>query len=523
MIVVFSVLLVLCAAVIAVQTLRLRRAGARAATRPLPGPRPGDQLPAGRAAELERAVTEGRRAVQRAVAERDSARSELRGARSELEGARSERDGALTERDRALARAADAAREAETAAKETEGARSASDRAGAGERRARGEAEEAQERAARLLTETEALRERAAKAEERARREAESARRARKEAEEYRKALEPLDDPDWVQSELDEMRRLATNGGTLPPVADADRPATDIPQQLPLSPDATTDSVLDGADLGALVVRAASVCGDGHRRRQQHRRDAVLLRVPVGMGRPTLLSAVAAGTPDGVWSQSAAQHACRALLTQIQNHAAVLGPWLHDEAAAEVPGPAAALRLALNDVGQAIRVEARGRGWVSAEGTQDDRAVGVALTGLLSPLGDSGTRTHLAFGVGDGMVLRLRDRTWTTVFPAGDQHIGEATPLPVKGAPVRWLAVPSREGDRLVVCTRPTAQLLLNEVTGSWFADRWTDGQPRLTSFLLQLSARIRGAVEDRTMACVWDHGYASHAAETRYLPGNTR
>jgi hypothetical protein len=480
------------------------------------------------------------------------ARSRPRRGGNTAQRAVTERDRAQRDRAEALARLTESTRQADTARTDADGARAAvnearaaADRARAQENGARAEAARAREEAdlaraeaARLLAEAQDLRARTAQAQQTARHEAEAARRAREEAEESRreaeesrkvaeesrKAFEPMDDdPDWVQSELDEMRRLAADGGALPPLAEADQPTSGIPQQLPLSPDATTDSVLDGADLGALVVRAASVCGDGHRRRQQHRRDAVLLRLPVGMGQPTLLSATAAGVPDGAWSQSAAAHACRALLAQVQNHAAVLGPWLHEDAVADMPGPVAALRLALNDVGQAIRVEAKGRGWVSDQGKPDDRAVGVALTGLLSPLGDRGARTHLAFGVGDGLVLRLRGRTWSQVFPVDEPGFDAAELLPVRGAPVRWAAVDTREGDLLAVCTRPTARLLLHEVTGSWFAERWTAGQPRLTSFLLQVNARIRAAVEDRTLVCVWDHGYATEAARARFAAGGPR
>ncbi|WP_329014947.1 hypothetical protein [Streptomyces sp. NBC_00690] len=242
--------------------------------------------------------------------------------------------------------------------------------------------------------------------------------------------------------------------------------------------------------------------------------------MPVGLGGSTLLSAVAAGAPDGAWSQSAASHACQALVTQVQNQADVLSSWLapHSDAPPGEPNtledfstPAAALRLALADVGRAIRVEANNRGWSSQEGTADDRAVEVAMTGLLSPLGDRPSRTHLAFGAGDGMVLRLRDGHWSTVFPVQEAGPG-GPPLPRRNAKVRWDPIHTRAGDLLAVCSRPTAQLLLHEGTGDWFADRWEGRQPRLTSFLLHVSAYVRTAVEDRSLVCLWDFGNAADA-----------
>ncbi|MEO3978271.1 hypothetical protein [Streptomyces sp. CAU 1734] len=421
-------------------------------------------------------------------------------------------------------------------------------RAGASERRAeqlRGDVEKARADIRRAQGETERLRADAqllrtrydeAKAE--TARAVAAARKAREEAENLHTVTWSEDEQEPVLSDLEDVRMLAMGGSMLPPLPEADPLAHAVPQQLPLSPDATADSTLDGADMGAVVVRAASVCGDRHRRRQQHRRDAVLLRMPLGLGDATLLSAVAAGAPDGAWSQSAAALACRTLSDQVQNQAASLVPWLAEAAVRDMappgerPGdgdpkagdgadfdadPSEALRLITRCVGRAMRVEAKGRGWLPEPGADETGTMGVALTGLLSPLGDRPSRTHLAFGVGDGMVLRLRDRTWSTVFPLSDPGPGGAALLPGTDALMRWDPMVTREGDLLAVCTGPTAALLLHEVTGEWYAGKWGAGQPRLTSFLLHLNARVRAAVADRSLICLWDHSFATNAAEARH------
>ncbi len=78
-----------------------------------------------------------------------------------------------------------------------------------------------------------------------------------------------------------------------------------IPRQLPVGRDTTADSSVDGADLGPVVVRAASARGDRARHDGEHRRDAVLLRFAEEIPAPTLLSAVAAGSPRGRWPAGA--------------------------------------------------------------------------------------------------------------------------------------------------------------------------------------------------------------------------
>ncbi|MFE7094796.1 hypothetical protein [Streptomyces erythrochromogenes] len=281
-----------------------------------------------------------------------------------------------------------------------------------------------------------------------------------------------------------------------------------IPRQLPVGRDTTADSSVDGADLGPVVVRAASARGDRARHDGEHRRDAVLLRFAEEIPAPTLLSAVAAGSPRGRWSQSAADRACRSLATQVGRYGEGLGRALYgpdgDDGAL-----GALLRTALQGVAHSMRLVTRGEG---PGGEADDAAIEVALTGLLTRLGDGREREHLAFGVGDGALLRLRDGEWSTVFTPGDSAPHRTLRLPADAARVGWDRLTTLPGDVLAVCSPPMAELLLRDDAGPWFAARWAGRQPYLTSFLSEVNVPVRSTGGDRSVVCLWDFGDAREA-----------
>ncbi|MFJ6785535.1 hypothetical protein [Streptomyces yangpuensis] len=303
-------------------------------------------------------------------------------------------------------------------------------------------------------------------------------------------------------------RRLAdaearTDG---PPGPEPVSPA--IPRQLPVGRDTTADSSVDGADLGPVVVRAASARGDRARHDGEHRRDAVLLRFAEEIPAPTLLSVVAAGAPRGRWSQSAADRACRSLATQVGRYGEGLGRELYgsdgDDGAL-----GALLRTALQGVAHSMRLVTRGEG---PDGEADDAAIEVSLTALLTRLGDGREREHLAFGVGDGALLRLRDGEWSAVFAPGESALDRALRLPAHAARVGWARLTTLPGDVLAVCSPPMAELLLRDDAGPWFAARWAGRQPYLTSFLSEVNAPVRSTGGDRSVVCLWDFGDARDA-----------
>ncbi|MFF7353881.1 hypothetical protein ACFZA1_14680 [Streptomyces filipinensis] len=315
-----------------------------------------------------------------------------------------------------------------------------------------------------------------------------------------------------------------------PPAAPPQSPA--VPHQLPLGRDCAADSTVDGADLGPLIVRAASVRGPRQREDGEHRRDAVMVRLVEEIPAPTLLSVVAAGAPRGLWSQSAAQRACHSLAAQLGHYGERLGGVLDrgrdpDPHTATPPaGRAVAgdeaengelgglLRAAVQGVAHSIHLVARDEGGATSIGadaaeTEADAGVDVALTALLSELGDRQRRRHVAFGIGDTRVLRLRNDVWETVF-AG---MREAR-LPTGADDLCWARFETHPNDLVAVCTAPMAELLLRGDLGEWFARRWARGRPHLTEFFSDVNVRVRCTGGDRSVVCLWDFGEARRAPE---------
>ncbi|MEV5936537.1 protein phosphatase 2C domain-containing protein [Streptomyces sp. NPDC052079] len=307
--------------------------------------------------------------------------------------------------------------------------------------------------------------------------------------------------------------RLRDMDGAVPPTARAVSPA--VPRELPLGRDTAADSVVDGADLGPVVVRAASVRGRRHREDREHRRDAVQLRLVDGAGSPVLLSAVAPGAPDAPLSQSAAIAACRALVTQLSSGASPFrnGPFGEgDDASVTL-----ALRTVVAGVANSVRLVGRANtaGVVHAS---EDAQVATSLYGLLSQLGDHRERQHLVFGVGDARLLRLRVEEgtegaprWTPLLTPDAALAGRRLPaLAEDGSSLVWQRVVTRPGDVLLLGSAAMARLLEQEEVADWYARRWHGRRPFLTSFLSDVNADIRDGGGDRSLVCLWDHGYAA-------------
>ncbi|MGW4894007.1 protein phosphatase 2C domain-containing protein [Kitasatospora sp. NPDC004240] len=296
-------------------------------------------------------------------------------------------------------------------------------------------------------------------------------------------------------------------------------PSPAVPRELPLGRDAVADSVVDGADLGPLVVRAASVRGESNRRGKEHRRDSFLLSRVDGFGSPVLLGSVAAGAPGEPLSQTAATAACRALSQQLADYAPRLRGKLFG--AGHDPEVSGMLGVALGGVARSVQLVADGSAaMVGGRDARRGRAAATSLFAVLSELDDrerDGVRQHIAFGIGDGAVLRLRDEgsgpRWTVVLePERSQR---AHRLPASPTALTWSRIPTVPGDVLVVAGRPMADLLLHPETGTWFAQRWADRQPYLTSFLSDVNVEVRATTGgDRSVVSVWDYGQARLAEE---------
>jgi Protein phosphatase 2C len=274
------------------------------------------------------------------------------------------------------------------------------------------------------------------------------------------------------------------------------------PEALPDVPDAVPDTMADGARFGRLTVRAATVRGDAARGNARVRRQAVSLAVLDSFSPPVLVSAVAAGRPAGRRSQLGAVQACRSIqykLADAARNIEAAWPGVIDgdpEAATQM---AAALAGAMRGVVDPINEVARSRGLAP-----DD--IATELTCLLTRLGDSPSRAHIAFGVGTGPVLVLRSGgVLDTQLDPGQPTGRSAALLPMAPEEMRWKSFATAPGEVALACTATTERLLCQESFAKYLADDWQVSPPSLISFLAQLSILDRICRDDRAAAGLWE------------------
>ncbi|MCX4579519.1 protein phosphatase 2C domain-containing protein [Streptomyces sp. NBC_01571] len=207
----------------------------------------------------------------------------------------------------------------------------------------------------------------------------------------------------------------------------------------------------------------------------------------------------------GRWSQSAADRACRNLAAQVARYGDTLGHQLYGPTGSD-DDLTGLLRTALQGVAHSMGLVTRGEG---PGGEPDDAAIAVALTGLLSRLGDSRQREHVAFGIGDGALMLLRDGAWTIAFTPGETVAERGLRLPAAAQQVRCVRLTTRPGDLLALRSSSLAELLVRPEAGDWFAERWAARRPYLTSFLSEVNVPVRSPGGDRTVVCLWDFGEA--------------
>ncbi|MFJ8039097.1 protein phosphatase 2C domain-containing protein [Kitasatospora sp. NPDC096147] len=316
--------------------------------------------------------------------------------------------------------------------------------------------------------------------------------------------------------ELDRLRAaLAFHTDAVPEELQSGSPA--VPRELPLGQDAAADGVVDGADLGPLVVRAASVRGTRRREDREHRRDAVRLQMVDGFGTPVLLSIVAPGAPQGLLSQSGATAACRALATRLATGAFASGVDVFDQG--QDKETAALLRAALAGVAESVRLVARSTA-AEVAGSDPEQNAATSLYAVITQLGDRDRRQHVVFGTGDAVLLQLAPPqpdgsgpVWRRAFEPSVAARRALLP-PAGNAPVElhWGRFSTVTGDILALASRPMAELLVKDPSGAWFARRWSGRRPYLTTFLSDTNAAIRSTGGDRTLVCLWDHGSTAYA-----------
>ncbi|MFI6289770.1 protein phosphatase 2C domain-containing protein [Streptomyces sp. NPDC051018] len=287
----------------------------------------------------------------------------------------------------------------------------------------------------------------------------------------------------------------------LPSVREADLLAATLP-----------DTVLDGAEIGALTVRAVSVRGDSHRWNGECRQDAVgvsrLGPAPApGAGRGDgtaqsglLLLAVADGVGSAPLSHRGSSHAVRLLARYLDRVA--------EELAAALRNRDVATFTALADTAVA-NTAAELRNLTEGPGT----AYATTLRALVVPLDpDVTARGFLA--VGDGGLFRLRDRRWERLdapgAPGADGVIDTRTAaLPDAYSGVgAALLTPSEPGDVLILCTDGFSGPLAGErELRDRLAEQWghSAAVPELSDFMWQVQTRVKSYDDDRSVVCLWE------------------
>ncbi|WP_066364448.1 protein phosphatase 2C domain-containing protein [Herbidospora mongoliensis] len=259
-----------------------------------------------------------------------------------------------------------------------------------------------------------------------------------------------------------------------------------IPMGLPGRPDAVPDSVIDGADLPGVTVRAASLRGDDHRFYGTTRQDAMGLWL---LGPDVLLVCVA----DGVGSQPEAHLgsalACRSLYEEAEPVARrLLDP--DEDTAGEIADGIAQRMLAA----------------IAA----DPVTYATTLTAAVVELTPSGEPRHcVVFAVGDSPALLLRDGEFTSLLDTdadtdGDIVDGRTAALPLHPGTVRTATVELGADDALVVCTDGLTGPMHDEKVRAQLAEWWRRPVPGLLEFGWQLAFRAKSHTDDRTAVCVW-------------------
>ncbi|WP_424890475.1 protein phosphatase 2C domain-containing protein [Streptomyces sp. XH2] len=313
--------------------------------------------------------------------------------------------------------------------------------------------------------------------------------------------------------------------GERPPTYDAEPtawPAAD-PQDLDgLVP----DTVLDGAQYGAVTLRALSLRGDSARYRGEPRRDSLLTaRFGDGDG-ALLLVAMASGLRGTDVAPRAAQDACKWLAGAVGRSHARLADDIRGGRRGELKS--GLHRLTDRSYGR-LRARAAELGLRPEEYTATVRCL------LLTA--DPQCRTRVFFGVGTGGLFRLREGVWQDLEPeapperTGEPVVGYGSapadtmtvdlgiPTPgltppvepeepaAPGEPFRFRASVARPGDTLMLCTAGLAEPMRGEPElGGRLAERWAgERPPGLAAFLADTQLRVKGYADDRTACALWE------------------
>lgn len=272
----------------------------------------------------------------------------------------------------------------------------------------------------------------------------------------------------------------------------------DLPRQEPVP-----DSILDGAKLGSVVVRAASVRGDDHRQFGDTRQDSIglwALEPPDGLDTddPVVLACVADGVGSQPLSQLGSARACWLLRQHVSAHL----PELLGSSEAITRG----CREVISEVAAGLRI-------LAAERQVSPKQLATTLAaGLVIPAAAGAPARAVLFAVGDSTAFLLRDGSWQKCLDEAngqDQVLSTATnALPIHPGRVTMGGDTLAVGDMLVLCTDGLATpMVRNPSVRDQLAAWWGTGQaPSLPEFYWQMSFRAQTYGDDRSAVCMWLH-----------------
>ncbi|MFF5183436.1 protein phosphatase 2C domain-containing protein [Streptomyces sp. NPDC000345] len=265
--------------------------------------------------------------------------------------------------------------------------------------------------------------------------------------------------------------------------------------------------LLDGAQIGRLTVRAASLRGDSHNWEGSCRQDAMAV---TRIGPPEaemLLLAVADGVGSALYSHVGSYQFSRLAAVYLDReaesiHAALCARnenELHVLATKAVAGAAAQLR---SDWARASQHQPR---------PYADQDYATTLHVLLIPT-DPRIRDRVVCSVGDGGLFVLREGHWEHGDPddGGELLDTRTEALPHAYRSVKATLLRTVPGEVLLLGTDGITNPLTQKDPefGRRLADAWGGPEvPSLSDFLWQAQTRAKTYDDDRTVICVWEEG----------------